>query len=135
GNPLSAKELDRIEAALLEKLPSAEWLTLNGSLPPGVPTDFYAKLIRMARDHGVKTLLDTSGSALAPALAAGPTLAKPNRPEAERLLERGLLSERASLIAAREILDRGPESVILSLGGQGALAVWDERSLYAMPPE
>ena len=135
GNPLSAKELDRIEGVLLEKLPGTGWLSLNGSLPPGVPEDYYAKLIRLARDHGVKTLVDTSGPALAPALAAGPNLAKPNRPEAERLLERGLLSERAALAAAREILARGPERLILSLGGQGAIAVWDKGALRATPPE
>jgi 1-phosphofructokinase family hexose kinase len=135
GNPLSEKELQRIEEALLEKLPAASWLTLNGSLPPGAPEDYYAKLIHLARGHGVKTLVDTSGPALAMALAAGPTLAKPNRPEAERLLGRGLLSERASLTAAQEILARGPEHVILSLGGHGAIAVWGKRQLHAVPPD
>ena len=135
GNPLLEQELERIEAALLEKLPGASWLTLNGSLPPGVPVDYYARLIGLARDHGVKTLVDTSGPPLARALAAGPTLAKPNRPEAERLLGRGLLSERASLAAAQEILALGPEHVILSLGGHGAVAVWGKRRFHAVPPE
>jgi 1-phosphofructokinase family hexose kinase len=135
GNPLQARELERIEAALLEKLPGASWLTLNGSLPPGVPEDYYAKLIGLARDHEVKTLVDTSGPPLAHALAAGPTLAKPNRPEAERLLGRGLLSDRAALAAAREILARGPEHVILSLGGHGAIAVWGDRHIHAIPPD
>jgi len=135
GNPLSAKELERIEVALVEKLPSASWLTLNGSLPPGTPEDYYARLIALAKQHGVKTLVDTSGPALAPSLAAGPTLAKPNRPEAERLLGRSLLSERASLSGAQEILARGPERVILSLGGHGAMAVWDDKRIHAIPPE
>lgn len=135
GNKLSASELERIESVLLEKLPSATWLTLNGSLPPGVPHDYYAKLVGLARQHGVKTLVDTSGPALAPALAAGPTLAKPNRPEAERLLERGLLSERASLTAVEEILALGPERVILSLGGHGAIAVGRDERIHAVPPD
>jgi 1-phosphofructokinase family hexose kinase len=135
GNPLSAKELARIEEALLAKLPAASWLTLNGSVPPGVPEDYYAKLIGLAKEHGVKTLIDTSGPALAPALAARPTLAKPNRPEAERLVGRGLLSERASLSAALEILERGPEHVIVSLGGQGAIAVWGDSRVLAVPPD
>ncbi len=135
GSPLAAVELEAIEAALLAKLPEASWLTLNGSLPPGVPEDYYAKLIRLASQHGVRTLLDTSGAALAPALAAGPTVAKPNRPEAEKLLDRGLLSERATLAAAVEILGRGPEHVILSLGGHGAIAVWSGGRIHAAPPE
>lgn len=135
GNPLSAVELERVEAALLEELPRASWLMLNGSVPPGVPEGYYAKLIRLAREHGVKTLVDTSGAGLTLALAAQPTLVKPNRPEAERLLGRGLLSERASLAAALEILGRGPEHVILSLGGQGAIAVWGSSRIQAIPPE
>ncbi|MEZ5364170.1 MAG: 1-phosphofructokinase family hexose kinase [Bryobacterales bacterium] len=135
GNPLSTRELDAIEQRLREKLPDVRWLCLNGSVPPGVPDDYYANLIRLARDHGVRTLIDTSGAALAPALAAGPTLAKPNRPEAERLLGRGLLGERAALTAAQEILARGPEHVILSLGGHGAIGVWGERRIHAIPPE
>ena len=135
GNALTDKELEAIETALLAKLPKASWLMLNGSLPPGVPEDYYAKLIGLAKQHGTQTFVDSSGPALAAALAAGPTLAKPNRPEAERLLGRGLLSERASQAGAREILARGPEHVILSLGGYGAIAAWGERSLHAVPPD
>ncbi len=134
GAPLSAEELEKVEAALRERLPSASWLTLNGSTPPGAPPDVYPRLIELAREHGVRTLLDTSGPALPAGLAAKPTLAKPNRPEAERLLGRALFGDKDALAGAEEIRSMGAESVILSQGGQGAIAVWEGGRLKAVPP-
>jgi tagatose 6-phosphate kinase len=37
-------------------------LVLAGSLPPGAPTGIYATFIRMARAHGVLTVLDAATS-------------------------------------------------------------------------
>ena len=127
--------MEAIERRLIKKLPNATWLTLTGSLPPGVPTNYYARLIRMARRHGVKTLLDTTGEAAPVALVSGPDLAKPNRPEAERLLGRSLLTEPHSAEAAEEIRRMGAEHVIISLGSQGAVAAWPGGRLRAVPRE
>lgn len=134
GSPLTVEELGRLEAKLLERLPHAKWLTMTGSLPPGVATDTYGRLIGIAREHGVSTLLDTTGDALPAGLKAGPTLAKPNRPEAERLLGRSLFGEADAVAGAEEIQAMGAERVLLSLGSQGAVAVWEEGRLRATPP-
>ena len=95
GPPISAEELADMEKAVGSRLKSATWLMLCGSIPPDVSTDFYAKLIRMARDHKVKTLLDTDGDALVHGVEAGPTVVMPNQPEAERLLNRALITRAA----------------------------------------
>jgi 1-phosphofructokinase family hexose kinase len=134
GTKLSGEELQRIEEAVHKHLPQASWLMLNGSLPPATPPDFYARLIRLAREHGVSTTLDSSGEALRLGLEAGPTLAKPNRPEAERLLDRTILSEAQAGAAAREIQKIGAEKVVLSMGSQGAIGAWEEGLLRAVLP-
>ena len=134
GAELSADERERVEAAVLERLAGASWLTLMGSLPPGVPPDYYGRLIGLARQRGVETLLDTGEPALSRALEAGPSLAKPNRPEAERLLERPIVSEHDAAEAAEEIRERGAERVILSLGSGGAVAAFEDGVLRATPP-
>ncbi|MEU8236124.1 PfkB family carbohydrate kinase [Actinoplanes sp. NPDC048967] len=67
-------------------LAGASVVALSGSLPPGVPIDGYATLIRLAAAAGVPTVLDTSGEALRHGLAAGPDLAKPNAAELAALL-------------------------------------------------
>ena len=46
----------------------ARWVIASGSLPPGMPHDFYAQLARAAQQQGTPLALDTSGAALAAAL-------------------------------------------------------------------
>jgi 1-phosphofructokinase family hexose kinase len=113
---------------------SASWLMLCGSIPPGVSTDFYTKLIRMARERKVKTLLDTDGDALLHGIEAGPTLVSPNQPEAERLLNRALITRAQFLEAATRIKAMGAEAVMLSLGGRGVVAVNENQLLEVIPP-
>lgn len=134
GPPITHDELAQVEKVVERGLESASWLMLCGSIPPGVPADFYTKLIRLARDHKVKTLLDTDGDALLQGVEAGPTVVSPNQPEAERLLNRALITRAHFLEAATRIKAMGAESVLLSLGSRGAVAVNDNQLLEALPP-
>ncbi len=134
GPPITANELANVEKAVKSRLKSASWLMLCGSIPPDVSTDFYAKLIRMARDHKVKTLLDTDGDALVHGVEAGPTVVMPNQPEAERLLNRALITRQHFMEAVTRIKAMGPESVLLSLGGRGVVAVDNHQMFEAVPP-
>src|SRR6201996_9595094 len=83
GPRLGRGELAGVEGAVEAQLPRASWLMLCGSLPPGVPSDFYAQLIARAARKGVRTLLDTDGEALSEGVEAGPTIVTPNQQEAE----------------------------------------------------
>ncbi|WP_042409381.1 1-phosphofructokinase family hexose kinase [Streptacidiphilus carbonis] len=65
-------------------LVEAEVLVLSGSLPPGVPADAYAVLLRRAEQLGVPAVLDADGEALLAGLAGRPALVKPNAEEARR---------------------------------------------------
>jgi 1-phosphofructokinase family hexose kinase len=112
----------------------ASWLMLCGSIPPGVQPDFYAKLIRLAREHKVNTLLDTDGEALGPGIEAGPTVVTPNQQEAERLLSRALITRAHFMEAATRMKAMGAESVLLSLGSRGAIATDGNRMIEALPP-
>ena len=134
GSPLTAVELKAVRHAVEQRLGTARWLLLCGSVPPGVPADFYAELIELAHARKVKTLLDTDGPVLEAGLEAKPTAVKPNQAEAERLLHRALISRQQVLEAVRDLKAMGPEMVILSLGGRGAIAATDEVLLEAIPP-
>lgn len=134
GPEIRKEELDKIEKAVQRKLPGADWLMICGSVPPGVPSGFYSKLIRMAREHGVKTLLDTDGEALAEGVEAGPTVVAPNQQEAERLLNAALITHAHFLEAAKRIRRMGAESVIVSLGSRGAMAANSSGIIEAIPP-
>ncbi len=96
----------------------------SGSLPPGVPVDFYARFARAAARANQKTFLDTSGEALKEALKSPFHLIKPNLEELAALVGDDLGTETARLKACRALLARGKlEAIALTLGGEGALLV------------
>jgi fructose-1-phosphate kinase PfkB-like protein len=88
----------------------------------------------MAQQQGVMTLLDTDGDPLLVGLEAKPTVVAPNQQEAERLLNRALLTRGHFLEAAEKIQQMGAQSVVLSLGARGAIGVLGERVWEAIPP-
>jgi 1-phosphofructokinase family hexose kinase len=134
GPKIKPDELARVEKAVANRLETAAWLMLCGSIPPGVSSDFYTKLIRMARESKVKTLLDADGDALLHGIEAGPTVVSPNQSEAERLLNRALITRAQFLEAATRIKAMGAEAVMLSLGARGVVAVNDHLLLEVIPP-
>jgi len=134
GPQMTHKEADAVEKAVVKRLPGAEWLMLCGSLPPGVPPEFYHELIRAARAHKVKTLLDADGEPLLYGVEAGPTVVSPNQPEAERLLSRALLTRAHFREAVTRIKAMGAESVLLSLGSRGVVATDGRQIVEAAPP-
>lgn len=134
GPKISQKELDSVERTVEKHLKGATWLMLCGSLPPGVPADFYSKVISRAKAKGVRTLLDTDGDSLAHIVESGPNILTPNQPEAERLLNTVLLTRRHSLEAAKKIQAMGAEYVVLSLGSRGAVGASAEGVWEAVPP-
>ncbi len=134
GPAVDAAELKELEKTVENRLPGAAWLMLCGSLPPGAPADFYARLISTARARGVKTMLDTDGEALIEGLEAQPTVVAPNQQEAERLLARALITRQHFLEAAERIQAMKAESVVLSLGARGAVGIDGGRLFEAVPP-
>jgi len=134
GPYISGPELERLEAVVRAKLPAAEWLMMCGSIPPGVPPSFYSKLLKMARQEKVKTLLDTDGEALLEGVQAGPTVVAPSQHEAERLLDTALVTRTHYLEAAAQIRRMGPEAVVLSLGSRGAVGSFEGHTIEAIPP-
>jgi 1-phosphofructokinase len=138
------------EAALIDLVVShakdAAWLVLAGSLPPGLSTDFYARVIRAVRaasnGSGPSVAVDSSGEPFAALLESGVgvDLIKPN---AEELAELTGLSDGDSLeadplaayAAAQTLVVRGCRAVLATLGSKGAVLATSEGGWYAtMPP-
>lgn len=134
GPTLTKADVARVEQAVREALEHASWLMICGSVPPGVPSTFYASLIATAREKKVKTLLHTTGEALRNGIEERPTVVTPNGQEAERLLGRTLLTRTHYLEAAERIRTMGPETVLLSLGSRGAVGAFKDGLMEALPP-
>lgn len=121
GPDVSEEEIE----SCLERMREAEDLDLlvaSGSLPPGVPDDFYARVDAIGKEKGAKVVVDTSGEPLRRAMEVGLYLVKPNRNELGAAVGRRIDSEEDQESAVRELLDRGAaEVIVLSLGAAGAL--------------
>jgi 6-phosphofructokinase 2 len=116
----------------LEERP--EFVIASGSLPPGVPADFYARVCRIAKSWNAKFALDTSGPALKAALDEGVHLIKPNLRELCEVAGERLDDEAAWVHACLRLVKRQQAEVVaLSLGHRGALLVSREHVLRADP--
>jgi 6-phosphofructokinase 2 len=120
---------------LLVTLPeNVKFVVASGSVPPGVPDDFFARVAREAKRQGAQTIVDTSGAALAAALDEGVTLIKPNLLELSQLVGASLETDAACVAACRKLIAAGAtQAVALTLGEHGALLVTKEHSWKAPP--
>jgi len=99
------------------------YLIASGSLPPGAPDDFYARLTAAVAGNGTKVVLDSSGNGLKAGLAAGGVhLVKPSCGELRTLVGRDLEDDASIARAAMEIVSSGQaEMVAVTIGHLGAL--------------
>lgn len=113
----------------------ADCFVLAGSLPPGIEPTIYRELITGLRTRGRRVVLDASGAPLPLALEAKPHLIKPNVHELGELLARPLPDAAAVVAAARELVARGIETVVVSMGKDGACFVTEREAIVARPPD
>lgn len=93
----------------------------SGSLPPGVPDDFYQQVSNVCAELGATFLLDASGGGLTH-IQSGAFLVKPSIRELRECAGRELSTDAEQLAAARELVTRGTSRyVLVSLGAQGAI--------------
>ncbi len=136
---LPGSALHRAEwEACLDKLASLpakpKFVVASGSVPPGVPEDFFARVVRHAKRLGAKTVIDTSGAALKAALDEGVTLIKPNLAELIELVGAPLDSDADRIAACRKLAADGrAQAVALTLGEHGALLVTATQAWRAQP--
>ena len=110
---------------LVRKLqPAPEFIVASGSLSPGVPPDFYARVAGIAREVGARFVLDSSGEPLRLALEKGVFLFKPSLREFQHVIGNGTRDDVELMEAARSLIRAGSCTiVVVSLGERGALWV------------
>lgn len=100
-------------------------IAISGSLPSGLPSDYYATVISLANANQKKVVLDCSGQALQDVLdqSEKPFVIKPNTEELAQLVGREVTDDIEDLKATlNQDLFNGIEWIIVSLGAKGAFA-------------
>lgn len=128
GPELSESDWRRCLDRVREFRPLPDYVVASGSLPPGVPDDFYGRLVRLGREWDARVVVDTSGDALRAAAREGLYLLKPNMRELGQLAGGPIEDEEQQEEAATELVRSGQaEVVVVSLGAAGALLVTEDR--------
>lgn len=117
---------------LLTPIPA--YIVASGSLPPGVPDDFYALVAETAKRINARVIVDTWGVPLRAAFDRGIFLAKPNLRELEDAVGRPLSDPQAQEEACRELVGRNCcSALVLTLGDKGSLLTTSEGQRRAPP--
>lgn len=125
----SGPVLDEFEGVSFQKklvhlLENVSLVTISGSLPKGLPHDYYASLLSLCKKNNVKALLDTSGRYLKESLLTEdkPLLIKPNETELSELLGKSVTTTSELKEALNHKMFDGLEWIVVSLGAEGAFA-------------
>ena len=119
--PFSETEITALENIISDELTSGDIFVISGSLPKGLPKDYYSKLIQKLATKNIRIIVDTSGAAFNEILNNEVYLIKPNRSELAALAGKTFLSsEEQEYFALELIKNRKAEFVVVSLGKQGA---------------
>lgn len=107
-------------------------LVASGSLPPGVPDDFYAQAAKIMKNRGIRMVLDTSGEALRHGLEGGGIdLVKPSKGELEALFGNHLESVEKVAEAALKLVESGKARVVATtMGHEGAVLATAAGTLF-----
>ncbi|ALG84626.1 1-phosphofructokinase family hexose kinase [Gordonia phthalatica] len=143
GAALGEAAAAELRSVILARAETADWLSLCGSLPPGLPDTWYADLVRDLGDRRCRVAVDTSGAPLSAVATTDVDLLKPNAHELAEIaggdgdaMEAAAAQGDPSSVAdvARIVADRTGGSVLTTLGGSGALLTTPEGTWFATAP-
>lgn len=133
GPAVPPEALELFRQKLRGMMEEAGIVVLSGSLPPGIPVDFYAQCIDAARAKGKKVILDADGEALLAGIHAVPYAVKPNLKELESISGGPLGGEEQIVSAVKNLLGTGIRIVIVSMGREGAIVAGGGEILRVAP--
>lgn len=117
--PLMDQLIEKINAIVKP----GDYLVLSGSALPGMPEDIFKRMIDSVKTKDISAIVDVEGAYLDHAIAAKPTLIKPNIDELEAFLGKTLETLEEMIGAARELIEKGVTHVVISRGSEGLLWV------------
>lgn len=121
--------------SLLEQSKGVEYIVASGSLPEGVPLDFFGMLAAISKKINAKLIIDTSGEPLRHAVDEGVFMIKPNLGELSYLHGVEELEEPQVIEASKDIVNKGwSEIVVISKGASGAVLITKDDIIQSGAP-
>ncbi len=135
GQQLSAQVQHHFEQFLIQKIKCDDVWAFSGSLPQGIENNFYEKMISHCSKIGATTVLDSRGEPFKRALFSAPCIVSPNEDEIESLYEEPVQGIKQLALKGKRLVDSGVETVFITLGADGVLALNSDECLLCKTPE
>lgn len=114
------KEKQKEMLDFIESATDMTYLTINGSLPPGIEDAYLDEVFKLCSKKGVKVILDTSSQKLAELLSYHPYLIKPNDEEIEKVFNIKMRDENDVIDTLEYLFEQGAKNIYLTLGEKGS---------------
>lgn len=118
----------------LKQTSKKDIVVVAGSIPKSVPKDAYEQIAKIIKQTGARLVVDAEKDLVEAVLKYNPLFIKPNKHELEVMFDTAINSDEDVIHYAQEIMKQGASSVIVSLGGEGAVYVDHKHSLKASVP-
>lgn len=134
GPDISTKSIYELKEKFKKLLLNSKFVVLSGSIPPGAPPKIYSDLLEISQNYPVIKVLDAQGNALKIALEKSPDIIKPNKEEAEEILDYPIKNKRDLKKAGYFFRDKGIKYSLITLGEKGAFLATEKNMFFATLP-
>ncbi|WP_448378002.1 1-phosphofructokinase family hexose kinase [Fervidobacterium sp.] len=131
GEKIGVKKLQVVLEVLNALVRQGDVVVVSGSLPKGVAAEFYTGIIFTLKQWGATVYFDADGDKLKAGLIGQPDYIKPNLHEFQRLIGKHVSSREEIISEARKVIEiHELKAILLTLGGEGAYFISNEKVLY-----
>jgi 6-phosphofructokinase 2 len=131
GEKINVKKLQVVLEVLSALVRQNDVIVVSGSLPKGVAAEFYTGIIFTLKQWGATVYFDADGDKLKAGLIGQPDYIKPNLHEFQRLIGKNVSSREEIISEARKVIEiHELKAILLTLGGEGAYFISNEKVLY-----
>ena len=132
GPSISGEKLKELQKKL-DMLQDGDVLILAGSIPSSIPDMIYRDIMKSLQGRRVLIAVDATKDLLLNVLEYHPFLIKPNNHELGEIFHVKLTDREEVICYAEKLQEKGARNVLVSMAGEGAVLVAEDKTVYRMP--
>lgn len=117
----------------MERIKPGDYTIFAGSIPNGLDTDIYQKLVRVCNEKGARSIIDAEGELLMKTLEEKPFLIKPNTDEIKGIFNVKPSTFEEAAVYGKKLQEMGAQNVLISMGPQGAVLCTSDGKTLSSP--
>lgn len=122
------KQIDNIE--------NGDILILSGSIPKNISSSIYEEICKYLQGRDIRIIVDATKDLLVNVLKYHPFLIKPNIDELGEIFNTKVENKEQAIEYGKKLQEMGSQNVMISMGGEGAVLIDENRNIYnCVPPD